>query len=236
MPSTPPTRAGAAERGLEPGGVSRRGAVIGAAAALLLAVVIGVIVLAVRNGDNPVDAWWAGVMASLRLSAPWYLDVAHALDWFGGGWRGIVAVPLVVIAALLMARRRWGALYFALATLGGAAAVQLLKGLFARERPQDMLVTSDFGSFPSGHVANAAVMALVLALLIRRAWMWVLGALYVMAMLVARTALSAHWLTDTLGGIAVAVGVVALLGAALWQPLQRERMGKDRAGETQAGV
>lgn len=217
------------DRPAPPSSPSRRGALIGGLVALALAVVIGAVVLAVDSGNNPVDRGWATAMASLRVSAPWYLEVAHALDWFGGGWRGIVIVPLAVIAGLLLARRRWGALYFALATLVGAGAVQLLKHLFARERPQDMLVTSDFGSFPSGHVANAAVMALVLALLIRRTWCWVLGALYVVAMLVARTALSAHWLTDTLGGTAVSVGVVLLLGVALWRPLCRERAGRVQA-------
>lgn len=200
----------------------RRGAVIGGIAAVAAAVGLGLVVMVGLAGDNPLDLGWAGLMAALRDSAPWLLGAARALDQLGGGTGGIVVVPLVVLAALGLARRPWGALYFALATVLGAAAVQLLKLLFARERPQDMLVTSDAGSFPSGHVANATIMALVLAILLGRWWVWVLGSLWVLAMLAGRTYLSVHWLTDTLGGLALSAGVVLLLGAAMWAPLSRE--------------
>jgi undecaprenyl-diphosphatase len=72
-----------------------------------------------------------------------------------------------------------------------------------------MMVGSDFGSFPSGHAANAAVMVVVAALLVRRAWLWAAGALYVLAMMVSRTYLAVHWLGDTVGGALLGVGVAA---------------------------
>ena len=54
--------------------------------------------------------------------------------------------------------------------------VQLLKNLFGRARPEDILVVSDFGSFPSGHVANAATIAVAIGMIVPNVWVWVAGA------------------------------------------------------------
>jgi undecaprenyl-diphosphatase len=84
-----------------------------------------------------------------------------------------------------------------------------------------MLVTSDVGSFPSGHVANAATMAVALALILAlqrdRWWFWMLGAGYVVAMALSRTYLGVHWLTDTIGGALLGAGVAVVL----WVPVAR---------------
>ncbi len=93
------------------------------------------------------------------------------------------------------------------------AGVQLLKQLFGRARPDDMLVVSDYGSFPSGHTANAATIALVLWVLFPRVWVAIVGAAWVLAMALSRTFLSVHWATDTLGGALVGAGVVLVLAA-----------------------
>jgi membrane-associated phospholipid phosphatase len=70
-------------------------------------------------------------------------------------------------------------LTFALGALIGVrdqgGVVQLLKNLFGRARPEDIMTNLDFGSFPSGHVANAAAMAVVLGLLFPGVWVWVAG-------------------------------------------------------------
>ncbi len=100
---------------------------------------------------------------------------AFIFNFLGGGVFAIVVVPLLVVAGLLLWRRRWAALYFAIAALVSVGVVQLLKHVIGRPRPEDMLVNPDFGSFPSGHSANAALIATALGIVFARAWVWAAG-------------------------------------------------------------
>lgn len=159
------------------------------------------------------DTWWNETVSASR--ADWMLSFALLLDHIGGGWVAILVVPLLVIIALLLARRWRAAVFAAVAFLASAGAVQLLKQLFGRARPEDMIVASDFGSFPSGHTANAATIAVVLWLVFPRVWTALVGIAWILAMAVSRTLLSVHWATDTLGGALVGAGVVLLLGALM---------------------
>lgn len=159
------------------------------------------------------DTWWNDTVVAGRTE--WMLSFAHAMNVIGGGWVAIVAVPLALIAGLLIARRWRAAVFAAICFLSSALAVQLLKHLFGRARPDDMIVVSDFGSFPSGHVANAATVALVLCLLFPRLWIAIAGAVWIVAMALSRTLLSVHWATDTVGGALVGTAVVLLLAAGL---------------------
>lgn len=166
------------------------------------------------------DTWWNQEVVENR--ADWMLSFALALDHIGGGWVAILVVPLLVIIALLIARRWQAAVFAAIAFLASAGAVQLLKQLFGRARPEDMIVASDFGSFPSGHTANAATIAVVLWLVFPRAWTAILGIAWIVLMAVSRTLLSVHWATDTLGGALVGTGVVLVLGALLLPWVRRD--------------
>ncbi|KIP92425.1 phospholipid phosphatase [Microbacterium sp. MEJ108Y] len=159
------------------------------------------------------DTWWNDTISASR--SDWMLSFALLLDHIGGGWVAILLVPMLVIIALLIARRWQAAVFAAVAFLVSAGAVQLLKHLFGRARPEDMIVASDFGSFPSGHAANAATIAMVLWLVFPRVWTAILGIAWVVAMAISRTLLSVHWATDTLGGALVGAGVVLVLGAWL---------------------
>lgn len=159
------------------------------------------------------DTWWNETVSASR--SDWMLSFALLLDHIGGGWIAILLVPVLVIVALLIARRWQAAVFAAVAFLVSAGAVQLLKHLFGRARPEDMIVASDFGSFPSGHAANAATIAMVLWLVFPRVWTAILGIAWVVAMAISRTLLSVHWATDTLGGALVGAGVVLVLGAWL---------------------
>ncbi len=180
---------------------------------LLAATVLGAVVALGVTDAPAIDRWWNTVVADQR--GPWLINFAHFMNEVGGGWIAVLVIPLSIMLALVIARRWRSAVFAAAAFVLSAAAVQLLKHLFSRTRPDDMLVASDFGSFPSGHAANAATVALVFWLIFPRVWVALVGIAWVMAMAYSRTLLSVHWATDTLGGALVGAAIVLLLGALL---------------------
>lgn len=200
--------------------MTRRAATISGAVLLLAAALLGMLVM-LAPFDEVIDARWNELMGLIRR--PWVIDIALFFNWLGGGWRAILLVPLGV-AGVLLALRRWREALFALAAFAGSAVgVQLLKHLYGRARPEDLLVVSDYGSFPSGHTANAATIAVVLWLIVPRVWIAVLGALWTLAMALSRTLLSVHWLTDTIGGTIVGAAASLLVAALLWRWLRWDR-------------
>lgn len=168
------------------------------------------------------DTWWHGTIGDLRSEAS--IAFAHVMDVVGGGLVGVFVVP-VAIGAFLWWRRGWRVATFAVATFAiSALLVQIAKRLFARERPEDLMVVSDFGSFPSGHTANAATIAVVFCLVFPRLVTAIVAAIWVVLMAFSRTVVSAHWITDTLGGALLGVSAGLLAGAALlpWAREPRE--------------
>lgn len=183
-----------------------------------VALLLGLL-LAFREGPLEVDEEWMSEVLEER--GPWWDVPALFMDWLGGGFVGVIVVPVAVVVALLCVRRLVGAAVFLLTSAVSAGLVQLLKSLVGRARPDEMLVMSDVGSFPSGHVANAATMVVALGLILAldrdRWWFWMLGAGYVIAMALSRTYLGVHWITDTIGGALLGAGVAVVL----WVPFAR---------------
>ncbi len=193
----------------------RRWYVVGAVAALVLMLGLGAIV-ALRAGPLELDAEWMEEIIEHR--SPWWLVPSLVMNFLGGGWFAIFVVPIGIAVALFVLRRPWDAFYFLSATVVSAGLVQLLKWLVGRARPEDILVHVDPGSFPSGHVANAATLAVALGFIFPRVWVWVCGAVYVVLMALSRTYLGAHWVTDTIGGALLGGAVAVLLWAAFRLP------------------
>lgn len=191
-----------------------------AATVLLGAVVSG----ALGFDATAIDIWWNRQMGGWRSDLT--LGAAHVFNEVGGGWIATLVVPLIIAGSLVLARR-WHAAVFVLATfVFSAGLVQALKQLFGRARPEDMLVLSDHGSFPSGHTANAATIAAVVVLLFPAVWTTIVAAAWALAMALSRTLLSVHWLSDTIGGVMVGVAA-ALLVAAVLLPWVRRQTRRD---------
>ncbi|MFD5213145.1 GNAT family N-acetyltransferase [Microbacterium sp. NPDC058345] len=191
----------------------RRRMLITGGALLTAALVLGVLVVVLPGeATNGFDMAWNRLMADVRQ--PWMLALAHVLNRIGGGWIAIFLVPGLIATVLLLMRRWRAAVYTAAAFLVSAALVQLTKEIFGRARPDDMLVASDYGSFPSGHTANATTIAVVLWLVFPRRRVAIIGVLWTLAMALSRTVLSVHWITDTAGGMLVGAAGALLVAAA----------------------
>lgn len=225
----PTTRAATARAERNARVVSRRWPLISGAIALLLVAGLGGII-AYREGNLPYafDTEWMSEIIEHRNPA-WEVP-AQLMNTIGGGIVGIAVIPILVIVPLLAARLRFAAIYFAGATIASAVIVQVLKNVYDRPRPEQILVTADIGSFPSGHTANAATMAVVLGFILQRAWVWVAGVAYTVLMLLSRTYLGAHWLSDTVGGLVLGVAVAVILWAPFAHRLQRERRARSVSG------
>ncbi|MEO5534213.1 MAG: phosphatase PAP2 family protein [Pseudolysinimonas sp.] len=195
---------------------------ISAALALVLTGALAAVIF-YRENDKPFgfELEWMGEIVEHR--APFWTVPALVFNAIGGGLIGILVVPLAVLALLLLWRRPWSALFFFLAVILSAAVVQGVKVLVGRPRPLDILVTPDFGSFPSGHSANAAVIATVIGIILTRRWVWIVGATYTAAMMLSRTYLGAHWISDTIGGVLIGAGVAIIVWAPLAARVDAER-------------
>jgi membrane-associated phospholipid phosphatase len=192
-----------------------------AAGLTALAVVIGFgVVNATHNGEPfTVDSdWMAAVLGGQLL--PW-LTPSLVLHEIGAGLPAFV-IASAVTGALLLWNRPWGALYFASAAILSTGVVELLKNTIGRPRPAEALIDVGFGSYPSGHSARAAVIAVALGILIPRLWIWMLGTAYTLAMMFSRTQLGAHWLTDTVAGALTGAAVALLCFAVVARKLQAE--------------
>ncbi|MCR2783835.1 MULTISPECIES: phosphatase PAP2 family protein [unclassified Microbacterium] len=175
------------------------------------------------RGTTPfiVDDWWN--LTLLQWTVEPVTLFSYAMNWLGGGVVGVFVVPIGGALVLVLLRRYIGALFFIAASVFSAAGVQVLKHLFGRARPEEIIVISDYGSFPSGHTANAATIAVVAVVLFPRVWVAVAGAVWVALMAFSRTYLHAHWLSDTLGGAFVGAGAALVVAAAFAVQLRAEQ-------------
>lgn len=183
------------------------------------------------NANSPwfvaLDKLWHDMMLAPRNEA--FTAFNEVVDHTTGGPIGSIFTMLIPLVALLIMRRWWAALYFAVASILASTLAQLVKHLVRRERPEDPLVTVDFGSFPSGHLTGFTVFVVVLCLLINRRWAWITALVLVVVTVLNRTYLSAHWLSDTLAGISLGAAVALLLWPLFARAIARQPRPRARA-------
>lgn len=155
----------------------------------------------------PLDALWASHVGA--LGSPFTVDVAEVLAAVGGS-PGSVVVAVAVALLILWRRGVRAALAFVGAAVLSQLNVTLMKLVDLRPGPSGHLFEG-LGSFPSGHTANAAVLAVTAGVLLHRRPVWAAGAGYVALMAVGRTLIGAHWLTDTIGGAFCGAGAALVV-------------------------
>ncbi|HEY1644522.1 MAG TPA: methyltransferase domain-containing protein [Streptosporangiaceae bacterium] len=206
---------------VRPPGMLAAGLVLLTAAGALAAVIAA---QPARPPGTGLDRWWLGVVRTWQ-AVP-LTDAAKALSLIGGPWGGTVIIAALVL--FLLARGRWRtALFAALALAAGSLMSQLIKHLVGRPRQSGSLTHADSGSFPSGHVITVVVVGLVLTVVLtrpgRRALPLAAAAAAALVMIVCRTYLRAHWLTDTFGSVLLGTGIVAVLWWYFAPMLEDER-------------
>lgn len=181
-----------------------------------------------------IDAWfvvwintWAGdgmwprrLLKWPRLLFEWWTPALLAawLVWRAAGWSRLTAAAMSFAGTLVTVH--------GLKILVGRGRPELDHGPFRFAFPGDSL--QGFDSFPSGHTANAVLLAVLIGLYWRGS-RWVLVPAAVLVAL-GRVAQERHYLSDTLVAAAIALIWIYLpwrwLGAAAFAPLHRA----DQAG------
>ncbi|WP_051325507.1 phosphatase PAP2 family protein [Glycomyces tenuis] len=180
--------------------------------------------------SQPLDDAWLRLMDGPHEGLPW--AVAEVFNHGADG--RFAGVALLLFAGVLTALRRWRSALFALTVFTATYAVTgVLKTIGERARPEDILVSVSSNAFPSGHSSRMACVVVIIAVTAipaaARFWWWAVGALLVLGMMWSRTWQHAHWLTDTVGGVATGLGVVMLCWWAFDPMLRRERLRRSAA-------
>ncbi|WP_136708946.1 phosphatase PAP2 family protein [Agromyces sp. H66] len=220
-PSPPEPPEGRTHYAPAPVRVSRRPWMWTGVIALAAVVAIGVVIV-INQAREPFEFESALMSAVAAGRTPAVTSAALALDRLGSGLVSSFVVPAVVVIGMLLWRRPWAAVFFVAAIAASGLVTRVLKVLVGRVRPEDILVHPDFGSFPSGHASNAAVIATALGLILLRTWVWVAGAAYTLLMMASRMYLGAHWISDVFGGMLVGAGAALVVWAPFAEKLYRE--------------
>jgi undecaprenyl-diphosphatase len=178
------------------------------------------LVIGLDPGDpavQPLDDSFMSWILDRRTSRS--IDVAEAVSVLGAP---VVLVPLrLIVTAGLLWHRRWLQLG---AWLGAIVTSELcigpIKAVIERPRPPNPLIDTSSAAFPSGHAIAASVTAIGLVIVlhppVRRRNQWTaIAAGFAVLMALSRTVLSAHWLTDVVGGALFGVGWAVTWPAAL---------------------
>ncbi|MET0726367.1 MAG: phosphatase PAP2 family protein [Leifsonia sp.] len=150
---------------------------------------------------------------------------------------GAILLVLVVPIALIIVRRWRSALFFFTANIAVSLVVsQLTKNLVHRPRPaEDLenglfgpLFSVDHGSLPSGHSVTVGFVIVGVAALLpagKRAIWWIVAALLAVGIVWQRTLINAHWLSDTIVGVAAGAAGTLILWWA-FHPLLAKDYGR----------
>jgi undecaprenyl-diphosphatase len=223
--------------GPEPLPVLRRRLLVAGLLLLLLGIVL-TLVVATSGGLAAVqraDDGFRELMASLRWGP--LLTVSEVLS---AVFSTVVLWPVRVVVVLVIAvRRHWLALAaWTSAVVLSELSIGPVKALIDRARPPGALIETTAASYPSGHAIASAVTAIGVVMALstgRRRLHWMVGAVCIAAAVaLSRTYLSAHWLSDVVGGSLLGAGFALAVPEAFEVFRDRRRVRARPAGAAAA--
>ncbi len=166
---------------------------------------------------------WGGVFLPERELYEWttgavspgVIAIFRWINLLGNKWILAPAILLLLAALPRILRRRW---WLWLGVMLGASMLEALaKEMVGRPRPEAPSM-----GFPSGHVTAAAAFFVMAGYLGEkslesrpaRTIVWILAALFIVLVAIARIVLHTHWPLDALGG--AALGLACAAASAWW--------------------
>lgn len=192
--------------------------------AIMLALVVAVVGIkvsedAINRESGPFDIL---VLQFIHANvAPALTGIFEAVT-FSGSASVLVPLVIVVVVALLFAKRRFEALLLTVSAVCAGLSVYVLKSLVGRARPRLWDTEWYWGSsFPSGHTLVVAALATATVVSVNRIWpgshkfATLIAFVWVFSVGLSRLVLGVHWPTDVLAAICIGMFLPLAIGIAL---------------------